>query len=253
MIARIFAFTIIYGFVFATPAFCQMPDAEVAIEDVDLHAFVQLGNFSDRGIASILFPQQQIDPDVSAQANSGTEVAIPRDLLELLEVRVRNLAPESRELPGPLGAVKRWPLDLEPHTPKAAIDRFRKRGLIELFFHENTKLLDSPLTDRKELINRVATVSEHIYTAMGPLFGKVASDSELIIVAGQVRKLSVELDTEILRSLSPAERARISKLISHLLPSAIADAKQSNRKYALGSVIFDKGRPPVRAPQADKK
>src|SRR5690242_8029054 len=109
MIARIFTFTIIYGFVSATPVFCQPPGSDAGTEDADLHAFVQLGAFSDRGIASILFAEQQIDPDPNAQLNP--EVPIPRDLLDLFELREKNLAPESRELPGHLGAVKRWPLD----------------------------------------------------------------------------------------------------------------------------------------------
>lgn len=238
MTVRLTGFTIMYGLMFASPVFCQTPEAEVAVDDKDLLAFVQLGNFSDRGIAAIL-AQRPNRSDVNAEAKSEAEITVPRDLLELLEVREKNAAQESRELPWPLDVETRWPLDVEKHKPEAAIDRFRKHGLIELFLNENTKLLDYPLTRRKELINRIKILTEQIATTLAAPYSRVLTESELIIVAAHIRMLSVQVDTEIMKSLSPAERARISKLVSYLLPSVIAEAKQSNRKYALGSAIFE--------------
>jgi len=253
MIASSIGFVVLNGWLAANALFCQPLDAEVPTEDADLHAFVELGNFCDRGIAAILFVQQRIDSDGNEQKQP--EAAIPRDVLQLMEVRKENLAAaESPELPYPLGAVKRWPFDSENPTPKATIDRFRKRGLVELFLSENTKLLDSPLTKRKELMNQVKAISDQIDTLLGSImFGHVPTESELIFFSGRVRRFSVELDNAILKSLTKAERARISKLAAYLLPSAIAEAKEYNRKYALGSFIYDKNRPAAGRSSDEKK
>jgi len=213
----------------ANPAFAQTPDS-VTAEDEVLLAFVQLGNFTDRGIVAQIFGESTI-PMTNAEVESDAEKAVPGDLRELLQSRKNNLSESSPNLP--------LLIKVEDHSVKATLYRFQKYGLIELFNNENSKLLDAPLSHRKELAARFATIAEQISKTIAATFTKDLTESRKIVIAGHARALSVELDLEIFKALSPNECVRIGKLLSHLLPNAIADAKQWNRRVNLGSAFLD--------------
>jgi hypothetical protein len=246
MIAKAVGLTTMYALIVASPVLYQQPSPEATSDDEVLIAFVQLGILSDRGIVAAVV-RDVVKSDVNAEANADADILVPRELLELLDIREKHLAKESPRVP--------WLIDVENHTPTAAIDRFRKYGLIELFHTENSKMLDYPLTERKELMDRIERITDQLWTTLSPLFAGKQRPTErrLILIAGQIRTLSVDVDMEILKSLSSTERVRLAKLVSYLLPTAIAEAKQSNRNYPLGSALLDTGRLPDRNSWRDRK
>ena len=218
-------------FVLTSAAYGQAKNEAASAEEIDLAAFLSISAFSDRGMAAVF---------IQPVAEPVAETAAPPDLLELLDLREKNLAKESRELP--------WPLQLARLTPApgkqgevaskaAAVNEFRKYGVVALFFHENTKLLDSPLTERKELMKRFKQIADDFANQLSAPFARQITQSEWICISATLRKLSADLDDEIVKALSPAEIRRVAKLASYLLPSVIADAKEANRQYSLGSAV----------------
>lgn len=242
MIDKILASLFTVASLLASPALCQSPDdevAEVTVEEEDLLAFIQLGRFYDRGINSPIIGEP-IKSNPNAQADPKPEAAVPQELLNLLKVREKNLSQERLKLPF------LWFPEAKDPSPQVMIDRLRRHGLPELFLLENTQLLDSPLTQRKELMDRMKAIAKEIAPAWAALFTK-HSKAKLLIVAGHLRTLSVELDMEIMNALTPDERARVAKLVSYLLPSAIDEAKKDNQRFELGSAIYGIERP-IRTP-----
>ena len=231
MINRRLACILICGTLLADSAMCQTPDPEVTVEEEVLLAFVQLGYFTDRGISAQLF-QSLATSNADAEPDAEAETSISREVLELLKDREENLLQQSLKLS--------WLIETEDHSPKATISRFRKYGLIELFHNENAKLLDSPLSQRKELVSQFEAIADQISKTLAATYAKGLTEAQGVVIAGHLRTLSVELEVAIFKSLLPNERARIAKLVSCLLPGAIAEAKRCNRKFALGSAFLDK-------------
>jgi hypothetical protein len=244
MSGRILAYQALLALLFATQAFCQAPDAEsheLTPEEEDLVAFVFLGRFYDRGIASAI---ERVPDNPHVKAAPKPSDAVPQELIDLLQVREKNVSDEPPPLLG-------WIPKPKDQSPPVAIERFRQHGLVELFFLENTKLLDAPLTQRKELMDRLEEIKKQAAPCWAGLMVRVHSETQLLLIASSLRSLSVELDMEIGKSLTPAERARVAKLASYLLPSAIEEAKKDAQKFALGSSIYDIHRP--RANKAREK
>lgn len=223
---------------FIGPAFSGAPDVAVLDRDEGLLAFVHLGHFSDRGIIGFFL---RFDPKSKREAWLVAGVPAPREVLALLEMREANMSQVSFTFP--------WLIEIEDRSTNATLERFQKYGLVELFHCENSRLLDRPLTQRKALMNRYEQIVEQVATAVAATFSKRLTEAEAIAIAGHLRGLSIELDLEIVKSLSPDERTRVAKLVSYLLPGAIADSKRWNSEFALGSGIVDakfRNQPPTR-------
>lgn len=221
--------------------FGQAPDLNADDDNQALITFVYLGQFTDRGLTG-LFARVALkqDNDEKTDRVNGTKekpTPLPAELAALLSPRENHLADGTAKLPE-----LPFVFDVDTHedqSPEAILERIRTYGLLELLYNENSKLLDSPLTQRKALMARFHEIVTQYNTALAPLFVKGMTSQKMIMIAGHLRRTSVELDMEILKALNHVERARLAKIVTHVLPDAIADAKALNEKCALGSGLVD--------------
>ncbi|RCS54454.1 hypothetical protein DTL42_04745 [Bremerella cremea] len=123
----------------------------------------------------------------------------------------------------------------------ATLTRLSQFGLVELFRHQNSKLLDKPLVTRTELMHRLEEIAELVTAIHATLFTRTSiSNDELIVFYGIMRRRSVEFDLAILGVLTEEERSRVAKLVSLAMPVAIEKIKQDNEK--LGPFGFENDR-----------
>jgi hypothetical protein len=226
-----FGVVVLVGVMLIDSAFCRAQDAkeeEVAEQVEQLVAFAHLGAFADRGLFAVVFRRS---PALSGEDGRPEEPSIPREVLELLETREGGVL--KRDL------WRDWLPNQEERSAKELIRQFRNQGLLELFRVEDSRILDSPLSERKELMERLEAVVEPLQ--MQGLIAPGMTDSSAIILAAQLRTSAVEIDSAILRALTRAELTRLSKVIAFVMPSAIEDVKKWNRQFPLGSIAL-KGR-----------
>lgn len=197
-----------------------------------LIGFAQLGYFSDRGLVGRFMENASKEENHPVQ-NSKPLPEVPQELQELLKPRHGNGV---GKLPGIAFIDLAAPRSESPTEKTVRLLRF---GVIELFNCEDSRLLEMPLTDRKELMEKCNSIADQVNGTMAALYNKERDIHLVLAIAGRLRALSVELDMEILSSLSDIERERLSEILVHLTPLALKDASTSNSKHELGSPIVE--------------
>lgn len=195
----------------------------------ELLAFSHLSYFSNRGFMKGMFPD-------SMQTVYGRDYAdVPDEIHDYLKQRQTNLLTSQRNI--------EW-LTAVPDNQRnlsATLGRLSHFGMIELFHHQNSRLLDKPLETRKELMDQLDAIARQIAVAHAGLISNKNLDEEtLIVMFGHMRRLSVDFDLAVLNALSDDERGRIAQLVSVAMPASIEMIRQTNND--LGPFGFGKSK-----------
>ncbi|RCS55987.1 hypothetical protein DTL42_00940 [Bremerella cremea] len=185
----------------------------------EMFAFVQLSYFSNRGFMLGIYGVQSKDKLKHDLLND-----IPEDLAEYLKPRKTNLLSEPAHTPWPSGTAE------SPHDIQVTLEVLAEHGFVELFRHQNARLFDSPLETRSELMKQLQTISEQMNVAYAGLIGGRLTRDEHIILAGQMRKLSVDFDLAVLMALSPEERQRVGQLVKQAMPVALESIQRNHKQ-----------------------
>ncbi|PQO45282.1 hypothetical protein C5Y93_15105 [Blastopirellula marina] len=213
----------------SSPCLAQEETPEEAPSE--LMTFAHLSYFSDRGLMTGMSAYGRsaygFDAPASGQAKTLIEKFgdAPAELRELLQPREANLL----DSPLDIDWLDRM-AEAEPDVPET-LARLSCFGLIELFRHQNSRLLDTPLVTRKEMMDKLGECVEPMKICYAGLIGHGLTRNQEIVLTGQMRRLSVDFDLIVLASLSPKERARVNQLIKVALPVTIQQVRQDNQKF----------------------
>ena len=213
--------------------FCITCVGQDADSLTDLTAFLELGRFSDRGIA--ISPFKSIDQSAPACPDS-IFASLPKDFLNKFERQEFHAA--SKEVDWPWLKLRSLPDGSQRQSSQVvrfAVERIRVLGFMELFRKEYYTYFDPPLIERIELLNRLQEIVDKARVVHAVFFNKELKMTERILATGTLRGLSLEFDTAVVSGLSDTERVRLASVISILLPHFISETDKNQKKLFLGS------------------
>ena len=190
-------------------------------DELTIAGFIELNIFCDRGIAQFTMYDDEHLETIDLKEH--------QEFIHLMTA-VEDAAAYLKSLPSrPLPVTQlppEWPFrrkaigGSEPEGMlRAHIVRFSTMGLTELFQPELRGLLDTPLEARTALMNTLRPLADEAAPTFGYLyFTKKRKRSEILIAAGNLRRLSRKFDAAIAEALNEDERERVAALISATAP-----------------------------------
>lgn len=207
----------------------QAEEAETVDISGELMAFAHLNYYADRGVMFGMFMGGRED------ANNGSRFGqLPDDLAASLQPREENLLTTEPQVPWLLNA-QETPRDIE-----STLGRLAQFGLIELFHHQNSRLLDRPLETRPALMDRLKPIVDQLKISYAGLIGEGLDRDDKIVLFANMRRLSTEFEMNILLALSAEERSRVGKLVSVAMPVAIETIQQNSKRFGPFGFEVDK-------------
>jgi hypothetical protein len=133
------------------------------------------------------------------------------ELHEADESEASQVDPHAKELP--------WEVkDSAGETIEISIARLANFGLIELFRHESTNLLDTPLCSRETLVDELIKIHREMRVCIAGFIAGERSDAMKLILTVKLRRLSTDFDLLIISHLSSEERSRMAEVARVALP-----------------------------------
>ncbi|MBI1248869.1 hypothetical protein GC197_13640 [bacterium] len=179
-----------------------------------LLAFAHLSYFSNRGF--MMSPFAGTNGTGKEHSFDVGLRSIPEEIRDYLGQREDNLLTSQHRI----GWLAEYPDDEREFD--VTLKRFSQFGLVELFHHQNARLLDKPLESRKELMDQLNEIADRVAVIRaGLISNKDLGKDALIVFWGNLRRLSVECDLAIINALSREERLRVNKLVAVIMPISI--------------------------------
>lgn len=185
-----------------------------------LAAFAHLNYYAERGPMFGMFMWGREDTNKDLKFGE-----LPDDLAASLKPRDENLLTTAPQVPW-LWNTREVPRDVE-----STLGRLAQFGLIELFYHQNSRLLDRPLETRQELMDRLKPIVDQLKISYAGLIAEGLDRDEKIVLFANMRRLSAEFDMNILLALSPEERLRVGKLVAVAMPVAIETIQHNSKRF----------------------
>lgn len=195
-------------------------EAETVDVSNALAAFAHLNYYAERGAMFGIFRRGQEDTN-----NRSKFGELPDELAASLQPRDENLLTTETHVPW-LSNNREVPRDIE-----STLGRLAQFGLIELFHHQNSRLLDRPLETRPALMDRLNPIVDQLKISFAGLIGEGLDQDEKLVLFANMRRLSTEFEMNILLALSPEERTRVEKLVSVAMPVAIETIQQNSKRF----------------------
>jgi hypothetical protein len=196
-------------------------ESEPDSSQLAIAGFIELNIFCDRGIAQhTMYDDEHFEiTDLKEHQESTRLMTAVEDAAVYLKSLPSRPRSETQLPP-------EWPFQRkaiggsEPEDMlRAHIIRFSTMGLTELFQPELRGLLDTPLEARTALMTKLRPFVDEAAPTFGYLyFAKDRKRSEILVAAGNLRRLSREFDTAIAEALNKDERERVSALIKATAP-----------------------------------